>query len=293
MNQKSNKSNTEKSKSGKTLKVLLITGLLSYSGWVVLSDLVDVNAIFASSPSSSQGMTLGETAAANVENNTGNDANASSGKVSLSSQSPSQAKTVPLVDVQSFDKLSSLYLLSERVQSSNKPAAELYGLTRLSIHAKRNEAIETELLAKKSKFELDYKTNQSKIKALGNKTPTAQTTPDSNVDSPQNPNYPEPDLSLNQKSLNGETASDGGLNKANEELEVLVYLPSHFSLQAMVNDKASLTIKGKSYRQVKLGQRLLSRFEITRFDYDLECVTIKDNDAKENDSQSKFITCLN
>lgn len=291
--EKSGSNEGQNKKTGnKAFKVGLVAILLSYSAYMVLDEtgLLDFGFGTGSLPMTSTSVTLGDT----VSNASGNVTEKPSSQAGVTdNRNTFQAKDVPLVDVQSFDKLSALYLLSERVQTSNKPAAELYGLTRLSIHAKRNQAIETELLAKKSKYELEYQKNQSEIKNIVDGK-------GSQVETDSEPRLVEPDYPINNGTgfpidvgldsrLGGTSESvSSDLGGEDEELSKQVYLPSNFALRGMVNDRASLAIKGKMYDSVRRGQRVLARFEITQFNYELDCVTIKDHV-----DDSSFITCLN
>lgn len=274
------------------VKIIVLIGFLVFGAYNIGSYFELFNFNFQSSEKEESSLSLGDAVQLQKEGELGR-SNTSTGTATASSSRV--APPVNLVNAKTFEELAGLYLLVSRVQESDKSAAELFGLTKISIHAKRNKLVETQLMADNSKHELVFTKNSKTIKGIkdGMIDPREyQTNTQMNGNMPQIPNQNVQDnLGLIDTGITVDSVTDESnesLHESNIDLENLIFKPRDFSLKAMVNDVASLEIKGKRYKTVRKGQPVLSRFEIKKFDYNLECVTIIDRDE-----ESEFVTCIN
>ncbi|EKO3606972.1 hypothetical protein M6C35_001877 [Vibrio metschnikovii] len=192
-----------------------------------------------------------------------------------------QELSVPIVDVISYDELAALHLLVNRVKKENKTAAELMGLQRISIHAKREQVKEVRLqkeinidMFAATKAAIDTENYSSGGASRSN---TQQATTDMNL--------PPLDSSSLPSMISNQSTIDSLGTPINSEVQIN---SSDLKLNAMVNGIAYMIIKNKPFRNVREGQVLMARFVVGKFDNDLECISMQDTLAVES-----FKVCLN
>ncbi len=194
---------------------------------------------------------------------------------------------VPLLDVKSYDELASLHLLATRVRAEDKDAATLMGLQRISIHAKRQQAKEVELIKRISIDQAAATKAQKDANAYepSGSSLNSNKSQNSDLPSPDTANIPSPDM-----DSNGDLGFNGfKLNDKTKEVEKI----TDIRLKGLSSKGAYITIKDRSYRNVKVGHTIAARFVFESANNELGCIVIKDNQADSLDTIESAQICLN
>lgn len=193
---------------------------------------------------------------------------------------------VPLLSVQSHDELSNLHLLAKRVRAEEGDAATLFGLQRISIHAKRQQAKEVSLMmkinsdkyvAEKARVDTDnYVKNGGLAKSGGSSKSESKTTTEAEYfdDSSMKDN--------NRDTFSMETTP---------VKDVINF--TDLRLKALSNHRAYITVKSEPFKNVRAGQTFAGRFSLKEVNHQSECVRVRDSRFEELDTNEYAVICLN
>lgn len=189
---------------------------------------------------------------------------------SLSTNQPvvRRVEPVPLMEAKTFDELAQLYMLSSRVQNENKTAAQIAGLQRISIRAKREQLKELELAAQIAKIDYERTKAETDKTLYSAKVTNSDSTIRSTSDLPAPGNDPR---LRNQYDPNYNSPTDARFVQPTREVEA-----GDVYVRAMIDGKAHITIGKEDFSSVRVGHTLLARFKINGFDKRLECVSVTD-----------------
>lgn len=210
---------------------------------------------------------------------------------STSSKTQSQQITqqeidVPLLSVQSHDELSNLHLLAKRVRAEEGDAATLFGLQRISIHAKRQQAKEVSLM---------MKINSDKYVAEKARVDT-----DNYVKNGGLAKSGESSKSEGKTTSEAEYFDDSSMKDNNRDTFSMVTTPvkdvikfTDLRLKALSNHRAYITVKSEPFKNVKAGQTFAGRFSLKEVNHKSECIRVRDSRYEELDTNEFAVICLN
>ncbi|MEZ9699266.1 hypothetical protein AB4455_07935 [Vibrio sp. 10N.261.46.E12] len=215
--------------------------------------------------------------------------------ISLPSTAPNTAQSgqiaqqeidVPLLSVQSHDELSNLHLLAKRVRAEDEDAATLFGLQRISIHAKRQQAKEVSLLmkinsdmyvAEKARIDTNNYVNNGGIEKTS-----------------------QPSQSENKSATESEYFEDSLMRDGNKDAFGMETTPvkevvgfTDLRLKGLSNHRAYITVKNEPFKNVKTGQTFAGRFSLKEVNHQSECVRVRDSRFEELDTNEYAVICLN
>lgn len=204
----------------------------------------------------------------------------------VKSQMVQQEIDVPLLSVQTHDELSNLHLLSKRVRAEDEDAATLFGLQRISIHAKRQQAKEISLL---------MKINSDKYVAEKARIDTDNYVKNMGTEKSAQPSQPE-----NKSSNESEYFDDSSMRDGNKDPFGMETTPvkeivgfKDLRLKGLSHHRAYITIKNEPFKNVKIGQTFAGRFSLKEVNNQSECVRVRDSRFEELDTNEYAVICLN
>lgn len=200
--------------------------------------------------------------------------------------SSQRENAVPLLDTRSFDELSALFVLMRRVRASERDAATLMGMQRISLQAKREKLKEMRVAAELAKVNYEFTKADVDAKNYG-KQGVGQITDGNDLPSLNH------DSGFNGMGLGDDLVSGPDVGQAlglqyPNTADNRIITPEDVRLQALYNGYAHLAIKSKNFGKVKEGQTVLSRYKVDSIDFDLECITLVDTK-----DEITFTSCRN
>jgi len=214
-------------------------------------------------------------------------------------QSVQQDSAPPIITDTSFNELQNLYLLVSRIDPAMKSAAELYGLQRINIHNKREQAKETKLSEVIAKSEANINEALKRSQDISSGLVAARSGDDITDDvTVEVGKYPfNHDIDPSQRDAFSQDANVFKSDTRNEidtkSLNSLTKRDVTVSL-VLQNDSgtfAVVNVKGapNPLRNVRKGQILVNQFEVESIDPVLGCT--KFNDL--NNNNETFTSCAN
>lgn len=211
--------------------------------------------------------------------------NNSQKKVSAT-QVTQQEIDVPLLSVQSHDELSNLHLLAKRVRAEEEDAATLFGLQRISIHAKRQQAKEVSLM---------MQINSDKFVAEKARVDTDNYVKNGGLDKSDKTSKSERNPPSESEYFDDSSMKDNNKNSFGMEITPVKDLINFtdLRLKALSNHRAYITVKSEPFKNVKAGQTFAGRFSLIEVNHQSECVRVKDSRFEELDTNEYAVICLN
>lgn len=207
-------------------------------------------------------------------------------KTPRATQVTQQEIDVPLLSVQSHDELSNLHLLSKRVRAEDQDAATLFGLQRISIHAKRQQAKEVSLM---------MQINSNKFVAEKARVDTANYVNNGGSVKPEKSSKSE-----NNNPTESEYFDDSSMKDNNKDPFSMETTPvkdvinfTDLRLKALSNHRAYITVKSEPFKNVRAGQTFAGRFSLKEVNHQSECVRVRDSRFEELDTNEYAVICLN
>ncbi|MEZ8241022.1 MULTISPECIES: hypothetical protein [Vibrio] len=194
---------------------------------------------------------------------------------------------VPILTAVAHDDLANLHLLAKRVKSEDEDAATLFGIQRLSIHAKRLRAMEVSL--QKDINNDNYQAVKASVDTK--RYQNGEVTNNGNAEKTLNPSNSG---SLSDYTNNGDldlSDSNGFRIESVTEAEVLGF--SDLRVKSIIDQYIYITVGGEPYKNVKVGHTFAGRFMLMSIDHDERCVMVRDGQFEQLDSPELAKLCWN